>query len=198
MFLGRSDQTGCQKLSLTKARHVFSSLVSEIFFSIDLRSLPHSRPCYLLDSYLNDGIIIVTRVRGEGKGDVSMCGWRGEQKYYFSDQCDVRPHWSRSSGQEQDEWCEWESLPFLGTYRPQPVILGFCHVRISITESVGRHLHASHWFWLSFWNQPATVAKHASTSGLPLLKQRTLGFSLDEDHQISTMLLVMIKNAYLF
>ena len=42
------------------------------------------------------------------------------------------------------------------------------------------------------------VARHASSSGLPLLKQRTLGFSLDEDHQISTMLLVMIKNAYLF
>ena len=54
-----------------KARHVFSSLVSEIFFSIDLRSLPHSLPSYLVDSYLNDGIIIVTRVRGEG--DVSMC-----------------------------------------------------------------------------------------------------------------------------
>ena len=54
-----------------KAWHVFSSLVSQIFFRIYLRSLPHSLPSYLVDSYLNDGIIIVTRVRGEG--DVSMC-----------------------------------------------------------------------------------------------------------------------------
>ena len=41
------------KAVVDKAWHVFSSLVSQIFFSIDLRSLPHSLPSYLVDSYLN-------------------------------------------------------------------------------------------------------------------------------------------------